>query len=681
MQQVRGEHRARYRLYWLLGGLILLTLLIGPRILLAAGPVPVPITATATVDFTATVTAIVTATPTNDNAATAVGSTATAVSSTATALSSTATAQAAQGTIISIGATQTALAATITALASTPLATFTPLPPVSPTATPVPCLDRYEPDGEPHAAQPLVVGEQQLHLLCPAGDADWVTFFAKAGKAYRLATTDLSPGVDTYVYLFAPDGRTVLAENDDAPGAHGPSLLVWGPPADGWYFLQIKNQGDIGAPGLAYTLSLNLADAPTATLTSTAAPSATATPLLPATSTLTVHPTLTPSPVPAALSTLSATPDPLLHPQAGSAGTGGVPAIAAGPLDGLTPDLLEPDDRFEEAHPLDLGMVYQHLNFVPATPGANDADFYSFRTKPGNCYALTTGDLTAGLDTTILLWTAAPTREGRRLLAQNDDARPHTADLSSFVRWCNPLSGPDDRWLVAEIHPYGQMPPPDPRGKTYSLLVAIDPPTMTPTATARPSPPALPAPGGGGSGGPGPGSSAGGSIPLPASTPVLAPIPTLPWDTPNPTPVGVQVTPTLVNSPFILPTLTMLSSPTPAATPTAPPSWVQVDVVAYVAPPADLDPQRGPQPDDGIQGVLVLLIDAPTNAVVQTATTDRNGHAALRWAWVGPVRVALPAFRWGRSLAWADVQQESQGTGHLYLEARSPGYLLPGIFP
>ncbi len=679
MQQVQGRHTHWRNLRWTLGGLGLVALLlIGQGIAPAGAHVVVPATGTATVDLTPTATA----TPTVDIAATMVGNTATAVSRTATALSSTATAQAAQGTVVSIGATQTALAATITALASTPLATRTPLPTATPTATPVPCLDSYEPDGEPAAARPLVVGEQQTHLLCPAGDADWVTFFAKAGKAYRLATTDLSSGIDTYLYLFAPDGRTVLAQNDDAPGAHGPSLLVWVPSVDGWYLLQIKNQGDIGAPGLAYTLSLNLADAPTVTLTSTAAPSATATPLLPVTPTLTVSPTLTPSPVPPALATLPATPDPLLHPQGGSAGTGGVPAIAAGPTDGLTPDLLEPNDRFEEAYPLDLGVVYQHLNFVPATPGANDADFYSFRTKPGNCYALTTGDLTAGLDTTILLWTAAPTREGRRLLAQNDDARPHTSDLSSFVRWCNPLSGPDDRWIVAEIHNYGLAPASDPRGKTYSLLVQIDPPTPTPSPTPQPSPatppPFMPSVPGGGVGG---GSGSSGS---PANTP--APV------LPAPVPPTASLPPSLLP---LLPTSTTIPaaggtlprSPTPAAsptfvaTPTPTPVTVQVDVVAYVAPLGDLDPQRGPQPDDGIQGVAVLLIDGPTNAVLQTALTDRNGHAALRWVWTDSVRIALPAFRWGRSLSWEDVQRESQGTGRLYLEARTPGYALPGIFP
>jgi hypothetical protein len=545
--------------------------------------------------------------------------------------------------------------------------------------TAVPCLDSYEPDGEPQAARPLVVGEQQAHLLCPAGDADWVTFFAKAGKAYRLATSNLSTGVDTYLYLFAPDGRTVLAQNDDAPDGHGPSTLLWAAPADGWYFLQIKNQGDIGAPGLAYTLALSLADAPTATLTVTAVPSVILT-SPPSTTTLTATPLIAQPVVPATFPALAPTPDPLLHPQMGSGSTAGVPVFDAGPSDGLTPDRLEPDDSFEAAHPLDVGALYQHLNFVPTTETGKDVDYYSFRTKPGNCYALTTGDLTAGLDTTIVLWTAAPMREGRRLLAQNDDARPHTADLSSFVRWCNPLNGPDDRWLVAEIHNYGLTPASDPRGKTYSLLVQIDPPTPAPSPTPRPSPAESPV-SGEPRGGPSGLGGAGGSR---ENTPVpMLPVPSLPTAQTSASQVPVIPAATTIPTARVAsPTSsTPLATVTLPATPTATPVTVQVDVVAYVAPTGDTDPQRGPQPDDGIEGVAVLLIDGPTNAVLQTALTDRNGHAALRWVWTNWVRVALPAFRWGRALTWEDVQRESQATGRLYLEARTPGYALPGIFP
>src|SRR5205814_169981 len=81
----------------------------------------------------------------------------------------------------------------------------------------------------------------------------------------------------------------------------------------------------------------------------------------------------------------SATPDPLLHPFTTGAATGGLAAFAAGPADGMAPDALEPDDTFEQARPLNLGAVHQHLNLVPVMPGTPDADFYSVQTKPGTC--------------------------------------------------------------------------------------------------------------------------------------------------------------------------------------------------------------------------------------------------------------------------------------------------------
>src|SRR5690349_19850692 len=62
------------------------------------------------------------------------------------------------------------------------------------TASPVACRDAFEDDGIPARARPLVLGEPQAHLLCPAGDADWLTFFAHAGKGYDITTTQLGPG-------------------------------------------------------------------------------------------------------------------------------------------------------------------------------------------------------------------------------------------------------------------------------------------------------------------------------------------------------------------------------------------------------------------------------------------------------------------------------------------------------
>jgi hypothetical protein len=78
--------------------------------------------------------------------------------------------------------------------------------------------------------------------------------------------------------------------------------------------------------------------------------------------------------------------------------------------------------------------------------------------------------------------------------------------------------------------------------------------------------------------------------------------------------------------------------------------------------------------------------------VIQRVATDDNGHAQLRWEWQGPVRIAIPAFRWGRTLAYQDftpgpvtlgiepgITRDVGGT--LLLQARMSSYVLPGIYP
>src|SRR4051794_3060506 len=100
---------------------------------------------------------------------------------------------------------------------TTPLATFPPGPPragrkslsrfllglllgllsllgsartdAAPPAQSTPCADAYEDDGVPAQARPLGLGETQAHTFCPAGDADWLTFYAAPSATYQVTTT------------------------------------------------------------------------------------------------------------------------------------------------------------------------------------------------------------------------------------------------------------------------------------------------------------------------------------------------------------------------------------------------------------------------------------------------------------------------------------------------------------
>ena len=141
--------------------------------------------------------------------------------------------------------------------------------PLAPTATPTsaPCGDPYEPDGVPEAAHLFLIGEvQHGHTFCPAGDADWFKFFGGRGKAYTIATSNLGIGVDTYMYLFDSDGKTILAENDDAPGqppSGNPndavaSSIQFFPIRDDFYYIMVKNKGDLGSPSMSYDIGMRV---------------------------------------------------------------------------------------------------------------------------------------------------------------------------------------------------------------------------------------------------------------------------------------------------------------------------------------------------------------------------------------------------------------------------------------
>src|SRR5205085_11521278 len=139
----------------------------------------------------------------------------------------------------------------------------------------------------------------QNHSICPAGDADWARFYARAGKVYSISTSNLGIGVDTYMYVFTSDVKTILAQNDDGGDPANPvaSRIDFYPQKDDWYLIQVKNAGDIGGSDQTYDLSLAVLTGvpqPPGTATSVAAPP-TATASGP---TATTKPTNTPIPTP-----------------------------------------------------------------------------------------------------------------------------------------------------------------------------------------------------------------------------------------------------------------------------------------------------------------------------------------------------------------------------------------------
>lgn len=134
------------------------------------------------------------------------------------------------------------------------------------------CQDIFEPDGLPEQARQLTSNEiQEERRLCPSGDADWVSFFAKTGKRYIIYTDtrryrgrnvvngETQAGADTTIILTDRDGVTLLDANDDIPGGSTlDSQIEFTPDVDGFYFVQVKNIGDIGGQFIRYDIVLLL---------------------------------------------------------------------------------------------------------------------------------------------------------------------------------------------------------------------------------------------------------------------------------------------------------------------------------------------------------------------------------------------------------------------------------------
>jgi hypothetical protein len=232
-----------------------------------------------------------------------------------------------------------------------------------------PCYDGFEPDGVAETAKIIYIGQTQQHNICPTSDADWVKFYGRAGKAYTIATNNPGIGLDTYMWIFASDTTTILAYNDD--GGNGvTSRIDFIPLNDDFYYVQVKNAGDLGLPEMTYDLSLTVTAAPPqppSTATGIIAPPVDVTPVTPVGNDINT-PTTIPLPTRPGASTptqgpIEPTPAVQVPPpvSTGSAGGTAVPtAEAIKPPEDVPPT---------EAPPTEPPTVVEPTEIVPGVPG------------------------------------------------------------------------------------------------------------------------------------------------------------------------------------------------------------------------------------------------------------------------------------------------------------------------
>jgi Tfp pilus assembly protein PilN len=257
--------------------------------------------------------------------------------------------------------------ATPTSTDLTPTVTITPTVTLTPTLEP---SDEYETDD--FQPKDIFVGHPQLHNFYPTYDVDTVKFVAKAGRYYRVFTSDLAPGVDTFLTVSL--GGTTYTNDDGQPGTLSSEIVFQvGTGYDVEVLVKVTNRGKYGSDKW-YQITIEEAiPTPTPTPTSTATPTTTPT--------NTATPTNTPT----------STPDPR--------------------------DVYEPDDT--DPQPIAAGETQLH-NFYPG----NDVDRGKFLAKAGRYYRIFTSELALGVDTSLTVSVDGTTYT-------NDDRQP--GDLSSEV--------------------------------------------------------------------------------------------------------------------------------------------------------------------------------------------------------------------------------------------------------
>lgn len=133
----------------------------------------------------------------------------------------------------------------------TPTSTWTPSPSATPTETPFVTatytptppagVDRFEPDDSVRQATEIdTAGEPQTHTLSPAGDRDYVSFWAREGLQYTMETGNLGEQCDTVLTLYDAEG-TELARDDDGADESLASRLTWVADQEGTLFVEIFN--------------------------------------------------------------------------------------------------------------------------------------------------------------------------------------------------------------------------------------------------------------------------------------------------------------------------------------------------------------------------------------------------------------------------------------------------------
>jgi hypothetical protein len=162
---------------------------------------------------------------------------------------------------VTVVVTANGVAPTATPTTGSPTITPTGTATTGPSPTPGPvCRDSFEDNNSISQAREIRPDVPQTHAICPAGDEDFLFFGGVAGKVHTIEVAAMSEGLDLSLSLYDAAGN-LLAFNDDFPrdnnaGDIKPRIQSWRVPANGTYYIKVRDNAGRGGTNLTYTIEL-----------------------------------------------------------------------------------------------------------------------------------------------------------------------------------------------------------------------------------------------------------------------------------------------------------------------------------------------------------------------------------------------------------------------------------------
>jgi hypothetical protein len=126
-------------------------------------------------------------------------------------------------------------------------------------------IPESEPNNDYTTADAVSLGDAATGAIDPAGDWDWFVFSATAGQYIEVDVDaeEVGSDLDSYMFLYASDGVTELAENDDW-GDWYDSRIGYTIPTTGNYYIALREYSDPNAGGPTYTYTVTFDTLPPA---------------------------------------------------------------------------------------------------------------------------------------------------------------------------------------------------------------------------------------------------------------------------------------------------------------------------------------------------------------------------------------------------------------------------------